>query len=112
MSNNNSDQVSDDVVGLDQAVQIETTQVMTAQGIFQDLAEEVSDVEVNDNSSKQVSKESMEKILDVPVQLTAELGRTKITIKNVIRLGLHLNSNSCHFQFDITTYSTNNIWLN
>jgi flagellar motor switch protein FliN/FliY len=43
----------------------------------------------NDFSGKNIPNEAynnIEFVLDIPVQLTVELGRTKITIKNLLRL--------------------------
>ncbi len=37
-------------------------------------------------STSQIGQADIERVLDVPVQLTAELGRTRITIKNLIQL--------------------------
>jgi flagellar motor switch protein FliN/FliY len=38
------------------------------------------------NSGPEISKGDIDRVLDVPVQLTAELGRTRITIKNLLQL--------------------------
>lgn len=37
-------------------------------------------------TSAHIGQADIERVLDVPVQLTAELGRTRITIKNLIQL--------------------------
>ncbi|HWX01664.1 flagellar motor switch protein FliN [Collimonas sp.] len=36
--------------------------------------------------AKEVAKTDIDMILDIPVQMTAELGRTRITIKNLLQL--------------------------
>lgn len=36
--------------------------------------------------TKEVAKTDIDMILDIPVQMTAELGRTRITIKNLLQL--------------------------
>ena len=38
------------------------------------------------NSGATIPKADIDRVLDVPVQLTAELGRTRITIKNLLQL--------------------------
>jgi len=38
------------------------------------------------NAASNLAKGDIDRILDVPVQLTAELGRTRITIKNLLQL--------------------------
>lgn len=38
------------------------------------------------NSGSDIAKGDIDRVLDVPVQLTAELGRTRITIKNLLQL--------------------------
>ena len=38
------------------------------------------------NTGSEISKGDIDRVLDVPVQLTAELGRTRITIKNLLQL--------------------------
>ena len=48
-----------------------------AQAVFQPLAGETADA----------AKTDIDLIMDVPVQLTVELGRTKLTIKNLLQLG-------------------------
>jgi flagellar motor switch protein FliN len=41
---------------------------------------------ISDASTASTSPVEIERILDVPVQLTAEIGRTRITIKNLLQL--------------------------
>lgn len=41
---------------------------------------------VNSNSGPEIARGDIDRVLDVPVQLTAELGRTRITIKNLLQL--------------------------
>ncbi len=48
-----------------------------AQTVFQPLAGDTPDA----------AKTDIDLIMDVPVQLTVELGRTKLTIKNLLQLG-------------------------
>ena len=48
-----------------------------AQTVFQPLAGDSADA----------AKTDIDLIMDVPVQLTVELGRTKLTIKNLLQLG-------------------------
>ena len=38
------------------------------------------------NTGLDIAKGDIDRVLDVPVQLTAELGRTRITIKNLLQL--------------------------
>jgi flagellar motor switch protein FliN/FliY len=38
------------------------------------------------NTGSDIAKGDIDRVLDVPVQLTAELGRTRITIKNLLQL--------------------------
>ncbi|PRY96914.1 flagellar motor switch protein FliN/FliY [Jezberella montanilacus] len=38
-------------------------------------------------AAKQTGQNDIEFILDIPIQLTVELGRTKMTIKNLLQLG-------------------------
>jgi len=38
------------------------------------------------NAASDIAKGDIDRVLDVPVQLTAELGRTRITIKNLLQL--------------------------
>ena len=38
------------------------------------------------NSRPEIARGDIDRVLDVPVQLTAELGRTRITIKNLLQL--------------------------
>jgi flagellar motor switch protein FliN/FliY len=38
------------------------------------------------NGAFEIAKGDIDRVLDVPVQLTAELGRTRITIKNLLQL--------------------------
>ena len=38
------------------------------------------------NTGATIPKADIDRVLDVPVQLTAELGRTRITIKNLLQL--------------------------
>ncbi len=38
------------------------------------------------NAGLDIAKGDIDRVLDVPVQLTAELGRTRITIKNLLQL--------------------------
>ena len=43
-------------------------------------------LQVNSNSGTEIARGDIDRVLDVPVQLTAELGRTRITIKNLLQL--------------------------
>ena len=43
-------------------------------------------LQVNSNSGPEIARGDIDRVLDVPVQLTAELGRTRITIKNLLQL--------------------------
>ncbi|SFC75676.1 flagellar motor switch protein FliN/FliY [Polaromonas sp. OV174] len=38
------------------------------------------------NTGPDIAKGDIDRVLDIPVQLTAELGRTRITIKNLLQL--------------------------
>jgi flagellar motor switch protein FliN len=38
------------------------------------------------NTGSDIAKGDIDRVLDIPVQLTAELGRTRITIKNLLQL--------------------------
>lgn len=38
------------------------------------------------NTGSDIAKADIDRVLDVPVQLTAELGRTRISIKNLLQL--------------------------
>lgn len=38
------------------------------------------------NAGAEISRGDIDRVLDVPVQLTAELGRTRLTIKNLLQL--------------------------
>lgn len=38
------------------------------------------------NAGSEIARGDIDRVLDVPVQLTAELGRTRITIKNLLQL--------------------------
>jgi len=41
---------------------------------------------LQNNTSPDLAKDDIDRVLDVPVQLTAELGRARITIKNLLQL--------------------------
>ena len=57
-------------------VAIETTQHKVAGGLFQPLTSSMTSSANND----------IDMIMDIPVQLTVELGRTKIPIKHILQL--------------------------
>ena len=63
--------------GQAEAMQAQQAKPAPATNVFQDFAE---------RSTKSSTTHDIEFILDIPVQLTVELGRTKIAIKNLLQL--------------------------
>ena len=83
MSEDNPSVAEDDIWGSALAEQAQATQTAAApaaaaaERVFQPL---------QGNTSMEIAKGDIDRVLDVPVQLTAELGRTRITIKNLLQL--------------------------
>lgn len=82
MAENNSNQISEDDWGAAMAEQVQAEaavpQVASASAnVFKDFGGDVN----KSNTQNDISF-----ILDIPVQLTVELGRTKIAIKNLLQL--------------------------
>ncbi|BDV41460.1 flagellar motor switch protein FliN [Geotalea uraniireducens] len=46
----------------------------------------MSDLEKEESKDGELDKKNLEFILDIPLQLTVELGRTKILVKDVLQL--------------------------
>lgn len=82
MAENDANQISEDDWGAAMAEQIqaEATPAPPAAvkpNVFKDFAE---------SGTKNATHNDIDFILDIPVQLTVELGRTKIAIKNLLQL--------------------------
>ena len=83
MSDNQDDQSLDDDWGAAIAEQAKAeaealqNQQAASAAVFQDFSKEASKTETHND---------IDFILDIPVQLTVELGRTKIAIKNLLQL--------------------------
>ncbi|MBI5918511.1 MAG: flagellar motor switch protein FliN [Nitrosomonadales bacterium] len=76
-----SDQISADDWGAAMAEQAATTQAAGLQGAQPHVFEEFAG-----GGSPAAHNNDLDMILDIPVQLTVELGRTKMPIKNLLQL--------------------------
>ncbi|MFI5445982.1 flagellar motor switch protein FliN [Polaromonas sp. UC242_47] len=76
----------DDIWGSALAEQAQATQAAAAPAAASTAAAERVFQPLQGNTGMEIAKGDIDRVLDVPVQLTAELGRTRITIKNLLQL--------------------------
>ena len=76
----------DDIWGSALAEQAQATQAAAAPAAASTAAAERVFQPLQGNTGTEIAKGDIDRVLDVPVQLTAELGRTRITIKNLLQL--------------------------
>lgn len=76
----------DDIWGSALAEQAQATQAAGAPAAASTAAAERVFQPLQGNTGTEIAKGDIDRVLDVPVQLTAELGRTRITIKNLLQL--------------------------
>jgi flagellar motor switch protein FliN/FliY len=76
----------DDIWGSALAEQAQATQAVATPAAASTAAAERVFQPLQGNTGTEIAKGDIDRVLDVPVQLTAELGRTRITIKNLLQL--------------------------
>jgi flagellar motor switch protein FliN/FliY len=86
MSDNQDDQSMDDPWGAAIAEQAEAEAAALAAQQAQQAASAAVFKDFSGTPSKTETHNDIDFILDIPVQLTVELGRTKIAIKNLLQL--------------------------
>lgn len=79
--------IAEDDWGAALAEQTQAEQTQTASAVIQEPPAKTAVFnEFSNNNSMQGTQNDIDFILDIPVQLTVELGRTKISIKNLLQL--------------------------